>query len=99
MNMTKADFVKAMAKRAHITQAQAEKDLHNVLDTLVEVTANGYGVKFVGYFSTEIREVAEREFANPQDRSQTVTVAAHNKVAIKAGSLLTDAAFNADISE
>ena len=84
--MNSKDFVAVMAERNGTTKVQAAKELDNVLGTLVDVTANGDEVGFAGYFQTEIRDVAEREYPNPQDRTQTVVSPAHKKVVMKTGS-------------
>lgn len=84
--MNKKEFIASMAKRNGTTKVQASKELANVLGTLLDVSADGMELQLLGEFSTEIRDVAERSYPNPQDREQTVTVPAHKKFVIKAGS-------------
>ena len=90
--VTKADFIKIMAMRNGTTQKQAETELDNVLGTILDLTNDGLGVKFVGYFSTNVKEVPEREFFNPQDRTKKVTIPAHSKIVMKPGAKLVEAA-------
>jgi len=90
--VTKTDFIKIMATRNQTTQKQAETELDNVLGTLLDVTYDGIGVKFVGYFSTDVKKVPDRDFFNPQDRTKKVTIPAHNKIVIKPGAKLVEAA-------
>ena len=84
--MNKKEFIGAMSKRNGTTKVQASKELANVLGTLLDVSADNIEVQLLGEFSTEIRDVAERVYPNPQNREETVTIEAHKKFVIKAGS-------------
>ena len=96
--MNKKELIGAMALRNGTTKVQAAKELSNVLGTLLDLTADLKEVQLLGDFSTEIRDVESRDYPNPQDRTQIVTVDAHKKVVIKAGSKF-QAAVNGDAFE
>jgi nucleoid DNA-binding protein len=90
--MTKSEWVKYYAEMYSTTQKQAEIETNRFLDALVSATSEGTPVKFVGVFATTIKEVPERDFFNPKDRTQKVTIPAHNKIVIKPGARLVEAA-------
>ena len=84
--INRKELVAMMAERNGTTKIQATKELANVLGTILDATADGIEIQLLGEISTEIRDVAEREYPNPQGREKTITVPAHKKLVIKAGS-------------
>ena len=88
--MTKADLVNAIAEKAGLTKADAEKALKAVTDTIEEALKAGEKVSLVGFGTFSVGERAAREGQNPQT-GEKIKIAAAKVPKFKAGKALKDA--------
>ena len=77
--MTKGEFVEAVASRAGLTKADAEKSVEAVFGTLVSATKGGEKVAWPGFGSFSVAVSAARDSRNPAT-GETVKVPARNKM-------------------
>ena len=87
--MNKNDVTAAMAKRANLTQNEAERALDAFLETLGNALRDGEKVQLLGYGTFEVRERAERRGRNPQTQEEMVIPATRVPV-FKAGKILRE---------
>ena len=87
--MNKNDLTAAMAKRAGLTQNEAERALDAFLETLGNALRDGEKVQLLGYGTFEVRERAERTGRNPQTGEEMV-IPATRVPAFKPGKILRD---------
>ncbi|PLX85303.1 MAG: DNA-binding protein HU [Desulfuromonas sp.] len=88
--MTKADLVNAIAEKAGLTKADAEKALKAVTDTIEEALKAGEKVSLVGFGTFSVGDRAAREGQNPQT-GEKIKIAAAKVPKFKAGKALKDA--------
>lgn len=87
----KKDVVDLLAQNLGSSKKDAEATLKVVTDTLEEIIVEHQGefkLGEIGTFKLPIRP--EREFANPQDRSQKVVKPAHLALTFKASKTIKD---------
>ena len=83
--MTKTEFAAAVAEKAGLSKKDAAGAVDAVLELIGDTLAKGDKVTFIGFGTFEVRERAEREARNPQDRTKTIHVPAKKVPAFKAG--------------
>ena len=88
--MNRAELIAAMAKKADLTQKDAEKALKAFTDVVADELKKGDKIQLVGFGTFEIGERAAREGRNPQT-GETMTIAACKAPKFKAGKALKDA--------
>lgn len=88
--MTKTEFVKIVAAKAGITQAQSAAVYDAALSTIIETLKAGQKLTLTGFGSFELKEVAPRESRNPRT-GEKVSVPAGTKPAMKFGKAFKDA--------
>lgn len=88
--MNKAQLVAAMAEKAGMTKADAEKALKAFEDVVVDALKNGEKIQLVGFGTFETAERAARTGINPQTK-ETIEIAAVKAPKFKAGRGLKDA--------
>ena len=88
--MNRAELIAAMAKKADLTQKDAEKALKAFTDVVADELKKGEKVQLVGFGTFEVSERAAREGRNPQT-GETMTIAACKAPKFKAGKALKDA--------
>ena len=88
--MTKTELVAAVAKKAGLTQKDADKALAAVLDVVTEALAKGDKVQLTGFGTFEVRAKAAREGRNPKTGA-AIKVPASKAPAFKAGATLKKA--------
>ena len=88
--MTKADLVNAMAGKAGITKAEAEKCLGAFIECVKSELQSGGQVALTGFGSFKISERKERQGVNPATKEQ-ITIPAAKVPVFKAGKALKDA--------
>jgi len=88
--VTKADLVNAIAEKAGLTKADAEKALKAVTDTIEEALKAGEKVSLVGFGTFSVGDRAAREGQNPQT-GEKIKIAAAKVPKFKAGKALKDA--------
>ncbi|MDT8441008.1 MAG: HU family DNA-binding protein [Desulfuromonadales bacterium] len=88
--MTKADLVNAIAEKAGLSKADAEKALKAMTDAVEEALKAGEKVSLVGFGTFSVGERAAREGKNPQTGAK-IKIAAAKVPKFKAGKALKDA--------
>jgi DNA-binding protein HU-beta len=87
--MNRTELVDAVAEKAEITKKDSEKVLTAVFEGIAETLAKGEKVQLVGFGTFEVRHRQAREGRNPST-GETITIAAQNVPAFKAGKALKD---------
>jgi DNA-binding protein HU-beta len=87
--VTKADLVNAMADKAGLSKADAEKALKAFMDSVTEALKGGDKVALVGFGTFSIGERAARTGQNPQTGAK-ITINASKTPRFKAGKALKD---------
>jgi DNA-binding protein HU-beta len=87
-DMTKAELLEAVAKRAGVTKTDAERVLDAFFTEVKSTAKNGDKVTWPGFGSFATRRLAARTVANPQDRTQQVQVPASVALKFTASSTL-----------
>ena len=88
--MNRAELIAAMAKKADLTQKDAEKALKAFTEVVADELKKGEKIQLVGFGTFEVGERAAREGRNPQ-AGATMTIAACKAPKFKAGKALKDA--------
>ena len=88
--MNRAELIAAMAKKADLTQKDAEKALKAFTEVVADELKKGDKIQLVGFGTFEVGERAAREGRNPQS-GETMTIAACKAPKFKAGKALKDA--------
>ena len=88
--MNRAELIAAMAKKADLTQKDAEKALKAFTEVVADELKKGDKIQLVGFGTFEVGERAAREGRNPQT-GETITIAACKAPKFKAGKALKDA--------
>jgi DNA-binding protein HU-beta len=87
--VTKADLVNAMAEKAGLTKADAEKALKAFTDAVTEALKAGEKVSLVGFGTFSVGERAARTGQNPQT-GEKIQIAAAKSPRFKVGKALKD---------
>ena len=88
--MNRAELIVAMAKKAELSQKDAEKALKAFTEVVVSELKDGGKIQLVGFGTFEVGERAAREGRNPQT-GETMTIAACKAPKFKAGKAFKDA--------
>jgi len=88
--LTKADLVNAIAEKAELTKADAEKALKAFSDTVTEALKAGDKVALVGFGTFSVGDRAARTGKNPQTGAE-IQIPAAKVPKFKAGKALKDA--------
>jgi len=88
--MKKVELVEAIAEKAGITKADANRSLDAFVEVVKESLAKGDKIALVGFGTFATSKRAAREGRNPQTGA-TVKIPARTAVTFKAGSALKDA--------
>lgn len=88
--MTKAELIGAVADKAGISVASAEKAVKAFTGVVSEALAEGDKVQLVGFGTFEVSQRAERVGINPKTKEK-ITIPASKSVKFKAGKALKDA--------
>jgi DNA-binding protein HU-beta len=86
--MTKAELLEAVAKRAGVTKADADRTIDAFFTEVKSTAMNGDKVTWPGFGSFATRKAAARTVTNPQDRTKTVEVPASVAMKFTASSTL-----------
>lgn len=87
--MNKAELTGAIAEKADITLAEAEKAVNIVLEGIVNVLSKGDGVTLTGFGNFGVKKRAARKVRNPQTGKE-MTVDAKTVPFFKAGKKLKE---------
>ena len=88
--MNRAELIAAMAKKADLTQKDAEKALKAFTEVVADELKKGDKIQLVGFGTFEVSERAAREGINPRT-NEKITIAACKAPKFKAGKALKDA--------
>ncbi len=88
--MTKADLVNAMADKAGLSKADAEKALKAFCDAVTDALKAGEKLSLVGFGTFSVSKRAARTGQNPQT-GKKINIPAANTPKFKAGKALKDA--------
>ncbi len=87
--MNKAELVAAVAQKAGISKAVAEKALKGVVDAISEALARGESVSLVGFGSFSVQQRAARKGRNPRTGAR-ITIPARKVPKFSPGKTLKD---------
>jgi DNA-binding protein HU-beta len=82
--MNKTEFVREVAKRAELSNKQAEAAYEAMIATIVDTLKDGEKIQLVGFGSYELKEKPAREVYNPLTK-QKQEIEASNLPAFKFG--------------
>ena len=85
----KKELINRVATDNGITKVEATKMVENVINSIHALVVKAGGVSIIGEFSIEVRNRAEKQGRNPAT-GDSITIPAHNVLAIKAGKHLND---------
>lgn len=88
--MTKVELVNAIAEKAGLTKAEAEKALKAVIESITKAMKKGDKVSLVGFGTFSVSERAARTGKNPQTGAK-IEIKASKVPKFKAGKMLKDA--------
>lgn len=88
--MTKADLVNAIAEKAGLSKADAEKALKAVTDAVTDALKADEKVSLVGFGTFSVGQRAARQGQNPQTGAK-INIPAAKVPKFKAGKALKDA--------
>ncbi len=88
--MTKADLVNAIAEKAGLSKADAEKSLKAVTDAVTDALKADEKVSLVGFGTFSVGQRAARQGQNPQTGAK-IEIPAAKVPKFKAGKALKDA--------
>lgn len=87
--MKKSEMIEAIAKKADVTKADAEKVFNATFDLFKDELAKGEKVSVAGFGVFKISERAAREGRNPAT-GEPMKIAASKGVSFKAGTALKE---------
>ncbi len=87
--MNKAELVAAIAQKAGISKAVAEKALKGVVDAVSEALAKGEAVSLVGFGTFSVQQRAARKGRNPRTGAR-ITIPARKVPKFTPGKTLRD---------
>ena len=90
MSLNRSDLVSAIAAKADLTKADADKAVAALQEVLIESLAAGEAVKVTGLLSVERVERAARTGRNPRT-GEEIKIPASKNAKFKAGKELKDA--------
>ncbi|WP_374011851.1 HU family DNA-binding protein [Pseudoxanthomonas koreensis] len=88
--MNKTELIDAIAVASDLTKAEATRAVDAVISSITKALKKGDAVTLVGFGTFQVRKRAARTGRNPKT-GDTITIAASNNPAFKAGKALKDA--------
>lgn len=88
--INKKEWIKFVADKYELKQVDVKAALDLVLEGLKDALDEYDEIKFLGELHIKVKEVAERNYPNPKDRTDIINVPAHNKVTCKMGSFFQE---------
>ena len=85
--MKKAELIAAVAAKAEVSKAEAQKILDAAMDVTAETLKNGESVQLIGFATLSVVEKAARKGINPATK-QVIEIPAKKAVKFKAGAKL-----------
>src|SRR5690606_9224561 len=90
IRMNKTELIEAVAEVSDLTKAEATRAVDAVISSITKALKKGDAVTLVGFGTFQVRKRAARTGRNPKT-GDTITIAASNNPAFKAGKALKDA--------
>lgn len=87
--MNKQELVSAMAEKAGLTKADAEKALNALVESTKETLKKGESIQLIGFGTFSVGERAARTGRNPQTGKE-IKIAAKKVVKFKVGKALDE---------
>lgn len=87
--MNKQELVSAIAEKAGMTKADAEKAINAFVETTKETLAKKESIQLIGFGTFSVSERSARTGRNPQTGKE-IQIAAKNVAKFKAGKALDD---------
>lgn len=88
--LNKKEFITLVADMYDMKKKDAETCIDIFMTGLKAALEEGNEVRFLGDLHFKTKQVKERSYPNPKDRSETVTIEAHNKVVCKVGAKINE---------
>ena len=88
--MTKSELSTQVAAQASLTKASADAAVNAVFSAITDALSNGETVTLTGFGTFSVRSREARQGRNPRT-GESITIAASNLPAFKAGKALRDA--------
>ncbi len=88
--MKKADFIKAVADQADVSQTTATACFDAMIGTVTSCLKDGDSLTFIGFGTFSVKHRAARKGRNPRT-GETIQIKAANVPAFKAGKALKEA--------
>lgn len=88
--MTKSELIKAIAKKASLTEAQTNEAVKALTDVITDALAEGDKIQLPGLLTAETVERPARNGRNPRT-GESMTIPAHKAVKLSASSTLKKA--------
>ncbi|KGL47468.1 DNA-binding protein [Porphyromonas gulae] len=85
--MNKTDFIAAVAEKANLTKADAQRAVNAFADVVKEQMAAGEKIALIGFGTFSVSERAARKGINPKTK-KSISIPARKVVRFKAGSAL-----------
>jgi len=89
MIMNKQELVSAMAEKAGLTKADADKAVNAFVDTVKGAMAKGESIQLIGFGTFSVSERSARTGRNPQTGKE-IQIAAKKVAKFKAGKALDE---------
>ncbi len=90
LKMTKTTLIEAVASKANLKKADAEKAVNAVIDVITEALIAGDKVQVTGFGTFEVKATAARAGVNPKT-GEKITIKAAKAAKFSAGKTLKDA--------
>ena len=87
--MNRAELIVAMAKKADLTQKDAEKALKAFTEVVADELKKGEKIQLVGFGTFEVADRPARQGINPKTKA-TITIPASKAPKFKAGKALKE---------
>lgn len=88
--MNKQELISAMAEKAGLTKADADKAVNAFVDTVKDALAKGESIQLIGFGTFSVSERSARTGRNPQTGKE-IQIAAKKIAKFKAGKALDEA--------
>jgi DNA-binding protein HU-beta len=88
--LTKSDLVAQVAEETKLSKSDAEKAVTALLDAIITTLKQGDEMRFIGFGTFSVQDVAARTGRNPSTGAE-IQIKASKKPVFKAGKTLKDA--------
>lgn len=85
--MKKTEFIEAVAEKADLSKAEANRNVNAVLDVITETLAKGDSVVLTGFGTFKVRQTKARNGVNPRTKEK-IRIPASKRPSFSAGAVL-----------